>query len=62
MDQVNIVDTGIVFMNKMKTLEQLGHLSVFFINLLNDLEARPISMVKSTHIIKTSWTKSTIKP
>ena len=43
-----------------KTPEQLGHLNIFLINIINDFEATPMSMVKSTHIdiIKTSWTKS----
>ena len=42
-----------------KTLEQLGDLNIFFINIINDLKAIPMPMVESTHIdmIKTSWTK-----
>ena len=47
-----------------KTPEQLGYLNIFFINIINDLVATLMSMVKSTHIviIKISWTMSTIKP
>ena len=52
-----------ISMDKMKRHQNNWHLNIFLINIINDFEVTPMYMVKSTHIdiIKSSWTRSTIK-